>query len=256
MRWSSPTRIRLGSTAVHVANDGDGVDLGYVRDGELHRIRARACVLAGYHMMIPWIVPELGDRQRTALAKNVKAPLVYAKVLVRDWQPWVRLGVHEVTNPMGSFSRVKLDYPVSLGTYRFPSSPGEPMVLHLVHVPTVPFEGQSVRQRSRAARRILFDRTFADFEKAIRDELTRMLGAGGFDADRDIAAITVNRWGHGYSYGGDPLHERPTDGPLPFEIAREPLGRIAIANADAAWMAFAHVAMEQGHRAVEELLGR
>jgi spermidine dehydrogenase len=27
-----------------------------------------------------------------------------------------------------------------------------------------------------------------------------MLGDGGFDAERDIAAITVNRWPHGYAY--------------------------------------------------------
>jgi len=41
---------------------------------------------------------------------------------------------------------------------------------------------------------------FADFEKIIRDELDRMLGPGGFSSARDIRAITVNRWSHGYSY--------------------------------------------------------
>jgi spermidine dehydrogenase len=251
---ASPTRVRLRSTVVKVGNVDGGVDVGYVRDGELHRLRAGDCVLAGYHMMIPSIVPEIAVPQRRALWKNVKAPIVYVKVLVRDWHPWVRLGVHEITNPMGFFSRLKLDYPVSLGDYRCPRSPDEPMVLHLVHVPTVPFEGLSVRQQSRAAREALFEMTFADFEQRVRGELTRMLGPGGFDADRDIAAITVNRWGHGYSYAGDPLFDEPATGRMPYEVARERVGRIAIANADAAWMPFAHVAIDQAYRAVEELL--
>jgi hypothetical protein len=30
-----------------------------------------------------------------------------------------------------------------------------------------------------------------------------MLAGGGFDPAEDIAAITVNRWGHGYAYPGD-----------------------------------------------------
>ncbi len=245
------TRLRLESTAVHVRNADDGVDIGYLKDGELHRIRARRCVLAGYNMMIPDIMPELPAPQQTALWKNVKAPLVYTKVAVRDWHPWVRLGVHEITNPMGFFSRLKLDYPVSLGTYRCPRTPDEPMLLHLVHVPAQP-GGGTVRQRYRAGRAVLLAMTFEEFEEQVRDELTRMLGPGGFDADRDIAAITVNRWGHGYSYGGDPL--LGTDEGAPHEVARARAGNVAIANSDAGWTPFAHAAIDQAHRAVGELL--
>jgi spermidine dehydrogenase len=248
------TRLRLLSTVVDVANRDGGVDIGYVRDGTVHRIRADRCVLAGYHMMVPLIVPELPGEQRQALHGNVKAPIAYVKVLVRDWHPWVRLGVHEITNPMGFFSRLKLDYPVSLGAYRCARTPAEPMVLHLVHVPTVRTPGLDARARFRAARQVLYDTTFADVERDVRDKLTRMLGPGGFDADRDIAAITVNRWGHGYSYGANSLFDLPDDLSTP-ERARARVGRIAIASADAAWSAFAHSAIDQAHRAVEDLLG-
>ena len=48
-------------------------------------------VLACFNMMIPHLMPELPEEQREALAKNVKAPLVYANVLVQDWKPWVKL---------------------------------------------------------------------------------------------------------------------------------------------------------------------
>ena len=250
-RADQPTRLRLESTAVHVRNTQDGVDIGYLKGGRLHRVHAARCVLAGYNMMIPRIMPELPEQQRTALAENVKAPLVYVKVAVRDWQPWVRLGVHEITNPMGFFSRLKLDYPVSLGTYRCPRTPQEPMLLHLVHVPAQP-GGGTVRQRYRAGRAALLAMTFEDFEFQIRDELTRMLTPGGFEAERDIAAITVNRWGHGYSYAGDPL--LGTDEGAPYETARARAGNVAIANADAGWTPFAHAAIDQAHRAVGELL--
>ena len=249
----SPARLRLESTAVRVRNRDGGVDVGYVKDGELRVVRAARCVLAGYHMMIPSIMPELPKPQKQALRKNTKAPLVYVKVAVRDWHPWVRLGVHEITNPMGFFSRVKLDYPVSLGEYRCSRTPDEPMMLHLVHVPAQP-GGGTARQRFRKGREQLFDMTFDDFEARIRDELTRMLGAGGFDADRDITGIIVNRWGHGYSYGGDPLLGPDAEEPQPYLLARARAGNVAFANADAVWTPFAHAAIDQAHRAVGELL--
>ena len=128
-------RIRLDSTCVNVRNVADGVELAYMRDGKLHRVAAEHAVLACFNIVIPYIMPELPQAQREALAQNVKAPLVYTNVLVRNWQPWVKLGVHEIVAPMSFHSRVKLDYPVSLGGYRHPRDPSEPMCLHLVHVP-------------------------------------------------------------------------------------------------------------------------
>src|SRR5690606_27358785 len=140
-----------------------------------------------------------------ALLHNVKAPLVYTKVVVRNWQPWVNLGVHEISGPMSFHCRVKLDYPVSMGGYRHAKAPSEPIGLHLVHVPNESNPGMEARDMFRIGRMKLLETTFADFEERVRDELDRMLGPGGFASGRDIAAITVNRWAHGYSYGGNSL---------------------------------------------------
>jgi spermidine dehydrogenase len=255
-RPGEPVRLRLRSTAVLVANDGDDVRVAYVRDGELATLRARHAILAGYHMMIARIMPELPRDQRRALRGNIKPPLSYTKAAVHNWRPWVAAGVHEITNPMGFFSRLKLDYPVSIGDYRFPSSPDEPMVLHLVHVPTVPNQDLTRREQNRQARQLLYDTTFEDFEFHVRDELGRMLGPAGFDADTDIAAITVNRWGHGYSYAGDPLHAADEDARRPYELARTRCGNVAIASADAGWMPLASEAIAQAHRAVVDLSDR
>jgi len=235
-----------------VRNRSDGVDLGYVRDGKLRRVRAGHAILAGYNMMIPYLARELPQKQKAALALNVKAPLVYVRIAVRHWRPWVARGVHEITNPMGYYSRLKLDYPVSLGDYRCARSPDEPIVLHLVHVPVSRDTSVDVRTRLRVARALLYVTPFETFEREARDELTRMLGPGGFDADADIAAITVNRWGHGYSYTENSLFDDNAD---PAAVAKARAGRIAIANSDAGWDPYAHAAIDEAHRAVGELLG-
>ena len=65
-RPGEPVRLRLRSTAVHVANDDDGVRVAYVRDGELAGVRARHAILAGYHMMAGRIMPELPQRPARA----------------------------------------------------------------------------------------------------------------------------------------------------------------------------------------------
>jgi len=96
---------------------------------------------------------------------------------------------------------------------------------------------------------------FATFERNIRDQLGRMLGGGGFDPARDIAGITVNRWAHGYAYPGDPLNDPDwTEDEKPWVVGRKPFGRITIANSDAGGSAYTNVAIDQAHRAVQELI--
>jgi spermidine dehydrogenase len=247
-------RIRLQSTCIHVRNAGDKVQIAYVRGGAVHRVEARHAVLACFNMIVPYIMPELPEDQRKALSQNVKTPLVYTNVLLRDWHAWARLGIHDISAPMSFHNRIKLDFPVSLGGYRHPREPSEPMVLHLVHVPGAPNQGLDARTQFRAGRAQLLAMTFADFETRVRDELDRMLGAGGFVSARDIAAITVNRWSHGYSYVANSLYD-PEDYDNVLSLARRRAGRVSIANSDAAGDAYAHLAIDQAARAVKELVG-
>jgi spermidine dehydrogenase len=252
-----PVRIRLDSTCVNVRNvnvrnSGGGVELAYMCGGKLHRVAAGHAVLACFHMVIPYIMPELPPAQREALAKNIKAPLVYSNVLVRNWHAWMKLGVHEISAPMSIHSRIKLDYPVSLGGYRHARDPSEPMCIHMTYVPVSP--GPDARTQFKLGRAKLLSMEFADFETVIRDQLDRMLGPGGFSSGRDIAAITVNRWSHGYSYVASTLFDGDDyEGVL--VRARQKVGRVAIANSDAGGDAYAHLAIDQAARAVRELMG-
>jgi spermidine dehydrogenase len=253
---SAPIRLRLNSTAVAVANArtrGAPVEIGYVRSGALHRVQAKQCVLACYNMMIPHIMPELPEAQKQALALGVKLPLVYTNVAARNWHAFVKLGVDSIYSPYGYFSNIRLDFPVSLGGYRNPRDPNEPMLLHMTHVPLTPNQGLSNIEQFRLGRQQLLVTPFEEFEKQITHQLDRMLGPGGFQSARDIAAITVNRWPHGYSYDANSLFDRDTAGPQPFEIGRKRCGSVTIANSDAAWNAYAHEAIDQAWRAIVEL---
>jgi spermidine dehydrogenase len=214
-------------------------------------------VLACYNMMIPYLCPELPEQQREALSYALKAPLVYTQVLIRDWKSFERLGLEGAYCPGSYHSSVRLGDPVSMGEYRCPRTPDEPMVLQLLRVPLKP--GLPAPEQWKAGRKE--PATFEMFERKIRDQLGRMLSAGGFDPARDIEAITVNRWSHGYAYGYDPAtSEVDFLGDWPEEKrtwlrARRPFGRIAIANSDAAANAMTEAAIGEAHRAVREILG-
>ena len=256
-RLGAEVRIRLHSTVVNVRNmpDGKAVDVGYVKDGELRRVRSGSAVVATYATVMPYLCPELDRDPVELLLSNVKAPLVYTKVVVRNWQSFVRLGTHKISAPTSFHTTVKLDYPVSLGGYKFPRRPTDPMPLHLVHVPLEPGHGHDMRTQARIGRSRLLSTSFADFERAIRQDLDRMLGKGGFDAGRDILAITVNRWSHGYSYTPNGLYDDVEQMQAQLAGAKARLGNIVFANSDTAWDAYAHSAMEEAVRAVGELLG-
>jgi spermidine dehydrogenase len=256
----SPVRIRLNSTVVHVQNGATAgaaerqqVQVAYMRGGKLHSVSAKNCVLACYNMMIPYICPEIPAEQREALSYLVKSPLVYTHVALRNWKAFAKLNAHHVVAPGGYHTYTALDFPVSLGAYKFPASPNEPAVLFMLRTPCK--RGLNQREQNRAGRQELMDTPFSTFERNIRDQLNRMLGGAGFDAARDIEGITVNRWAHGYAFTPNPLFDPDwKEEEKPWVIGRKRVGRIAIANSDAGASAYTNVAIDQAWRAIGDLL--
>ena len=256
----APVRIRLNSTVVHARNLGDatnskGVEVTYVRGGEAHAAEGKACILACWNMVIPYMCREMPEAQKRGLAYNVKVPLVYTNVQIRNWTALDKLKIHGVTCPGCMFYGIEMDFPVSMGGYEFTRSPEQPCVLHMQHVPVGP--GKTAREMQRAGRMQLYATSFEKFERTIRDQLGRALGEGGFDPARDIEAITLNRWAHGYSYEYLSLFdpEWPV-GQAPHEIGRQPFGNIHIANSDAGVFAYTNEAIDQGWRAVTEIVAK
>jgi len=254
-RADNDVRIRLNSTVVNAAHTGDSksVDVTFVHRGEPYTVRAKHCVMACYNSAIPYLCPELPERQREGLAYNVKVPLTYTKVMVPHWRWFADLSTRYVFYTNDFFKQVELDYPVSIGDYAFGASPDEPMALHMCYVPY--FDDIQGPEQWRAGRRRLLETPFSTFEHHVRDQLDQALGGAGFDAERDITAITVNRWAHGYAYSPDLLWEPKyaSDADKPWVIGRQPLGRITIANSDSGAAANTNSAITHARRAVDEL---
>ena len=111
-----PIRIRLNSTAVKVRHVGDPatakeVEVTYVRGGQARRVRGANCVLACYNMVIPYLCPEMSDKQKEALAYCVKIPLVYTNVQIRNWKAFQKLGLSAVYAPGSYFTQYHFGFP-------------------------------------------------------------------------------------------------------------------------------------------------
>ena len=257
------TRIRLNSTVVDLrhrnADIAGDIEIAYVGSDGARSVSAGKVVWAGYHAMLPYICPDVADVQAESMRSSVRAPLVYINVLVRNWRSFAELGLHNVFCPGSFFQSARLSPPMSIGDYHYPKSPDEPMVLHLQHMPLSP--GLPAVDQFRAGRRELLEMPFSTFERHVRDQLGRILGPGGFDPARDIAAITVNRWPHGYAYSTDPetgdvawWPEYWQHASRPWIDARQKIGNITIAGTDAASNAMTEAAIEEAYRAVHEFL--
>ena len=256
-REGSDVRIRLLSTGVDVRHAGDGkaVDVTYVRRGEVERVRGRHVVLACYNSIVPDICSEVPEEQKEAIAYATKVPLVYISVAVRNWRAFDALGFYEFYAPraelMHSFG---MDFPVSIGRYAYTGSSDDPTVIHGTFVPTAPGRGLSAREQHIAGRRQLYEMSFDDFERGILRQMDGALAGGGFDAGRDIAGITVNRWPHGYAYEYNDYSDPPGWGrdAGPHIAGRAQIGRISIANSDASAYAYVNGAIDAADRAVNE----
>ena len=256
---SSKVRIRLNSSVVKVEHTSNqrSVNVVYINNGKSYRVVGRHVVMACYNNMLPHLCPELPIEQKEALNYATKIPLVYISIAVRNWRAFSNLGFHSITIPqpklMHSFG---LDFPVSMGDYNFPQNPNQPTILHGTYVPTDPDKGLSAKEQAINGRRQLYEISFAQFEHDIIEQMQGSLKGGGFDAERDIAGITVNRWPHGYAWEyndySDPAEYNPYNGPHIKGRAR--IGRISIANSDASAYAYVDGAIDAADRAVNEQL--
>ncbi len=260
-RDGSAVRIRLNSTVVRVEHQGNPenateVHVTYVGpDGKARLVRAKHVVMACHNDMIPYICPEMSPEQKAALGYGERMPIVYTNVLIQNWTAFANLGIRRVTCPGMYHTSFNLGRAIEMGAYKPPRSPEDPMVLHMTRTPCAP--GLSRKEQHRRGRRDLQQTSFETFERQVRDQVGRALSTGGFDPARDIKAITVNRWPHGYSYSYDPLSD-PVEWSLfesddrPCVIGRQRFGRISIANSDAAATPHTDAAIDEGYRAVGE----
>ena len=254
-RSDSDLRLRLNSTVVNARNVEGGVEVDYSTGGKAYKVRGKHCILACYNGMIPHLCPDLPQAQKDGLAYGVKTPLVMTNVLLRSGAAVDATGPAQYQCPGSFWAFVTKAPPVNLGNHHDWTDKDDPVVLWMAHAPAPANDGtQTRRDLYRAGRHRLYATPFATYEAEVKAQLTGMFGAQGFDAEHDIAAITVNRWSHGYSYGYSSLYDPEwEDGQAPHELGRAPFGRIHIANCDAEASAYLHAAIDAAARAVGEI---
>ncbi len=250
----SKVRLRLNATVTQVSNRTGGTETTYVLNGTAQRVRSRHCVMACYHSVIPYLCRDLPEQQREALSYQVKTPLVLTNVLLRSGKPMDDLGINVVRCPGRLHARLFLFNGINTGGYSHPMDDMGPVPLVFWGTISPPPEAVTLKDQLRASRQTMLAMRFEDYEREVRTVLDGLLGPAGFDVQKDILAITVNRWPHGYSYEYMDLWDPDfPDGQAPHQLASKPYGAITFANSDAGASAYTHVAIDEAFRAVSEL---
>jgi len=253
---TSPVRIRLNSTAVRVREEGETVAVSYIQNGKPARVRAKHCVLACFNAIIPHLCPEMTAEQKDGLKYGSKAPFIWTNVLLRDGAAIRRAAAETILCPQGYYSLVTKAPPVTLPDFSPPGEPTDPIVLFMLRAPLRhKSPDTTIRDHYRAGRYQLLSTPFSEIETATKAQLMDLYGRYGFEAERDIEAITVNRWSHGYAYTYSELDDPDFEkGASPHEIGRRQFGRISIANSDSEARAYLDAAIDAAWRAVKEQL--
>jgi spermidine dehydrogenase len=258
-RAGQATRIRLNATVVRVVHAGDPahaphVVVTYVVGNRLFRVKARAVVMAGGSWTTKHIVSDLPESHRAAYAQFYRSPCLMANIAVRNWRFLYKMGMSGCRWFEGLGNYLSVRKLATVGNVPATFGPDSPTVLTikvLFAEPGLPIGEQGGRGRAQ-----LLGTSFAQYERAFREQLADMFASGGFDPRRDIAGIILNRWGHAY-VNPQPGFFFGTDGqPAPREILRNaPHGRIAFANTDLAGAMDHRNSIREAERAVNQLVG-
>ena len=252
-RNDNPIRIRLDSTAVRVEHETDDrVAITYSNNGKLHRLRAKSVVMASGGWVNRHVIADLPQGHHEAYNEFVHAPVLVANVALRNWRFLERLGLSAAIWSGGFGFTCNIRRPMVVGGKSEPLDPDKPIVLTFYAPIFKP--GLAARQQGAVARAEMLSTSFADYEQQIREQMTMMFSAGGFDAARDIAGVILNRWGHAYVAPGPGFMFGRNGNMAPPDVIRQRIGRIAIGHSELRGHQYWSGAAGEGRRAVESLL--
>jgi len=253
-------KMRLSSLVVNVHHEGpaesaEKVQITYLNDEKMHRVTADRVVMAGQQHLNKRVVTDLPEAYRAAMDEFKHSPMLTVNVALRNWKFMDNMGVASVRwfgdNMGGWFTSLRKQMILD-GEEPMPLDPEKPTVLTLYNsfcTPGLPLHEQTV-----AARMQLFSLSYADVENEVRSQFTKMFGPGGFDADRDIAGITLNRQGHAYLVTPPGFFFGKDGNPPPSDVIRQPHGRIAFAHSELMGYQMWEGAAHEGERAAKQML--
>ena len=236
-------------------DSAEQVRVAYSRNGTLEQVTAGAVIFACWHAAIPYIAADLPSEQKEALGQSFKLTNIYGNVVLRNWKPFKEQGIYLTMMPGSKkWHGFYPDFPVSMGSYEFPSDPRRTDDRAVLGRPL----GRRTREHAEGGRRGGPRQDVGHDVRRLRAVDAR--SAGGRAGRRRVRPGHRHRGDHDQPLAPRYAYEymRPNDafwpdGPTPTEVASAPFGRYAFANSDRAPRAWVHVAIEQAHRAVQEL---
>ena len=253
-------RLRLDSTAVRVEHLGDPskadfVSVVYAKNGNLFRVKAKTVVMAGGGWITKHVVRDLDETRKNSYDQFNYAPYMTVNVAVRNWRFLYNLGISSAQWFEGFSRSVNVRKNALFGVDTDVAGPDLPTVLTFFVDFTKP--GLPARTQGQLGRAELLSTAFVDYERQVREQMTEMFAASGFDAKRDIAGIVMNRFGHAF-INPQPGFFFGLDGkPAARDALRNgPFGRIAFSHSDLAGAMDHRNAFMESHRAVGQLLDR
>jgi spermidine dehydrogenase len=176
------------------------------------------------------VVAGLPAAHAEAFGEFHHSAVLVANVALTNWRFLHELGMTACRWSGGFGFSCNIRRPMVVGDYRPPLDPDRPTVLTFY----VPFyhPGLSVPEQGARGRMEMLGTSFADYEREIRRQMTRLFGAAGFDARRDVAGIILNRWGHAYVNPQPGFYFGRGGRPAPRDVVRERFGRIAFGHSE------------------------
>jgi len=243
---SNQINIRLNSFVNSIKNEKNRTKVTYIKNDKPIEVEAKHTIMAGWHSVASYIIDELPKKQKELLRANVKMPLVYVQVALKNWKFLQKAGVASTYCPSSYFQFVNMDFPIKIGSYKAIETPDKPVILTMMRMPTPTNIDTEVVELLRLGRYEILQTSLEVFKKSIKDQLEDMFSLYGFDYEKDVYDVVINRWGHGYTYEG-----ALSRGEL--KKARKSVGNIFFANADSAGTAYSDASIDMAFKAVNEI---
>lgn len=256
-RPNAPCRLRPGATVVRLSgyegNAKEPATVTYAKEGKLYSVRARHVIWAAASWTAKHAVQNLPDDYADAVGKFPRSPMLAANVALDNWRFLYNLGFTACSWRGGSFGfAANLRPNMYVGDYRPPLDPDHPNILTFY----VPFNqyGLPLLDQGKAGRARLFATSYREYERRILQQMVTLFGDAGFDPNRDVAGIVLNRWGHAYCNPGPGFFARTDGRPTQSDILRQPLGRLAFGHSELNGNQHWNVAAAEGRRAAQQIL--
>jgi spermidine dehydrogenase len=253
-RGDNKIRMRLASSVVRIEQKDQekNITVIYLKDGKLDRLKTRSVVMACGSRLSRDVVFGLPSEYLEAFARFHVSPILVANVALTNWRFMYKMGFTACKWFSGFGFGCNIRKPMYVGNYRPPLHPDKPTILTFYisfHQPGLPVEEQGERGRGK-----LLGTSYSEFESMFLHQMKRLFSGAGFDANRDVAGIILNRWTYAYVNPQPGFYFGKDGKPSPRDIIRKPFGRISFAHAELNGHQHWVAAVDEGRRAAKQAI--